>query len=123
LDVPYDVVLKWKPGDYASSHDVYLGTDWDDVSDANSTNHPNVDYNHVDVNNYDPPGLLELSRVYYWRVDEVNDTNNETWKGDIWKFTVGGYIVIDDMEAYTGNWLGEGDYPLDAGWDQFACPW
>jgi hypothetical protein len=119
LDVPYDVVLKWKPGDYASSHDVYLGTDWDDVSDANSTNHPNVDYNHVDVNNYDPPGLLELSRVYYWRVDEVNDTNNETWKGDIWKFTVGGYIVIDDMEAYTGNWLGEGDYPLDAGWADY----
>ena len=38
-----------------------------------------------DVNNYDPGGL-DFGQTYYWRVDEVNDTN--TYKGVVWSFTV-----------------------------------
>ncbi|MHC4597042.1 MAG: LamG domain-containing protein, partial [Planctomycetota bacterium] len=121
-EVPYDVVLKWKPGDYADSHDVFIGTNWDDINDVNSSNYasyPNVDYNHTDACNYDP-GLLDLSQMYYWRVDEVNDSCDASpWKGKIWKFTVAGYVVIDDMEDYTGSWAGEGDHPLDEGWADY----
>ena len=28
-------ILTWSPGDYAASHDIYLGTDYNDVNDAN----------------------------------------------------------------------------------------
>ncbi|MHC4500129.1 MAG: LamG domain-containing protein, partial [Planctomycetota bacterium] len=121
-ETPYDVGLIWKPGDYADSHDVFFGTNWDDINDVNSSNYasyPNVDYNHTDACNYDP-GLLELDQMYYWRVDEVSDTCDASpWKGKIWKFTVAGYVVIDDMEDYTGSWAGEGDHPLDEGWADY----
>jgi hypothetical protein len=46
------------------------------------------------------PGPLDLDFTYYWRVDEFNDTNSYTWKGDIWKFTTADYNVIDDFELY-----------------------
>ncbi|MHC4424293.1 MAG: LamG domain-containing protein [Planctomycetota bacterium] len=84
--VPIDSNLSWTPGCLAVSHDVYFGTDYNDVNDANSTSHPNVDYNNVDVNEYDPdPCGLDYYTVYYWRVDEVNDTN--VWKGRVWSFS------------------------------------
>jgi hypothetical protein len=86
--VPVDANLSWTPGCVASSHDVYIGTDFNDVNDANSTYYPNVDYNNVDVNNYSP-GLLALSATYYWRVDEVNDTYPaNVWVGKVWRFEV-----------------------------------
>ncbi|MCX5635363.1 MAG: hypothetical protein NTW55_05965 [Planctomycetota bacterium] len=77
--------LSWTPGEGIVLHEVYLGTDYNDVNDANSTSHPNVDYNNVDVNSYQP-GLLDIGQKYYWRVDEVNEPN--VWKGDIWNFTI-----------------------------------
>ncbi|MHC4498631.1 MAG: LamG domain-containing protein, partial [Planctomycetota bacterium] len=121
VDVAYDVKLIWRLGDYAGSHDVYFGTNWDDINDVNSSNYasyPNVDYNHTDACSYDP-GLLDLDQIYYWRVDEVNDTNGHICWGRIWKFTVAEYITIDDMEDYTGSWYGEGDHPLDEGWADY----
>jgi hypothetical protein len=120
--VAHDVKLSWWPGIYADSHDVFIGTNWDDINDVNSSNYasyPNVDYNHTDVNNYDP-GLLELGQLYYWRVDEVNDSCDASpWKGIIWRFTVADFLTIDDMEDYTGSWAGEGDHPLDEGWADY----
>jgi hypothetical protein len=35
--VPLDKVLSWTPGLYASLHDVYFGTDYNDVNDADTT--------------------------------------------------------------------------------------
>jgi hypothetical protein len=37
----------------------------------------------------------------------------------IWRFTAASYIIIDDFEAYTGSWEGEGDHPLDEGWADY----
>ncbi|MHC4707715.1 MAG: LamG domain-containing protein, partial [Planctomycetota bacterium] len=99
-DVDLNVALSWSPGQGAVSHDVYLGTDFNDVSNADDSNHANVDYNNVDVNSFDP-GPLELGKTYYWRVDEVND--GSTFEGDVWNFTVSQYIVLDDMEAYNDD--------------------
>ncbi|MHC4499060.1 MAG: LamG domain-containing protein, partial [Planctomycetota bacterium] len=121
-DVQPDVDLEWLPGDYAGSHDVFIGTNWDNINDVNSSNYasyPNVDYNHTDVNIYDPE-YIGLGQIYYWRVDEVNDTCDASpWKGMIWRFTAASYIIIDDFEAYTGSWEGEGDHPLDEGWADY----
>jgi hypothetical protein len=34
VDVPRDVVVSWKPGPFAKTHDVYFGTGFDDVNSA-----------------------------------------------------------------------------------------
>jgi len=106
-DADYDVVCTWSRGDYADSHDVYFGTNWDDIKDVNSSNlasYPNVEYNHTDACSYDPCGLLDLDQTFYWRVDEVNDACDPNgWKGRVWKFTVADYITIDDFEDDTAQ--------------------
>ncbi|MFZ0034086.1 MAG: LamG-like jellyroll fold domain-containing protein [Sedimentisphaerales bacterium] len=76
-------VLSWSPGKDAASHDVYFGTNYNDVNDANTFS-PEYKGNY-DTNSYDPCSL-DLLTTYYWRIDEVNDPN--VWKGDIWNFTV-----------------------------------
>ncbi|MHC4527631.1 MAG: LamG domain-containing protein, partial [Planctomycetota bacterium] len=97
-DVLRQVVLNWRPGNYADSHDVYFGTDWDDVNDADTASGVYVD--NREPNEYDPPGSLAFGTTYYWRIDEVNDANGAKWRGKIWQFTAANYIIIDDFEAY-----------------------
>jgi len=90
-DVPRDVTLSWKPGEYADKHDVYFGTSFSDVNDASKINPLGVlAIQNQDANTYDPVGLLEFGKTYYWRIDEVNapPTSHIVFKGDIWKFTV-----------------------------------
>jgi len=88
--VPRDVTLSWEPGWYADKHDVYLGTVFDDVNEADTTNPLGVlASQNQDANTYDPAGVLDLGQTYYWRVDEVNAPPDYTvYKGDVWQFTV-----------------------------------
>jgi len=45
-----------------------------------------------------------LNTAYYWRIDEVNGANADSpWPGNIWSFTTGDFLVIDDFEAYNGS--------------------
>ena len=82
-DVSRDLSLGWRPGALAVTHNVYLGTDWDDVNNATV---PTGEA--LDVNSFDP-GRLEFGQTYYWRVDEVNGAPDfAAYKGDIWNFTV-----------------------------------
>lgn len=84
--VAVDKILSWSAGIEAAYHDVYFGTDFNDVNDANTV----ITYGvyegsrAFDVNYFDPCGL-EYSQSYYWRIDEVNDSN--VWRGGVWKFT------------------------------------
>jgi hypothetical protein len=88
-DVPRDIVMGWQPGAYAKTHDVYLGTNLNDVNTAGRTNPLNVLVAQgQDANTYDPPGLLEFGRTYYWRIDEVNAADSFIYKGVVWSFTV-----------------------------------
>jgi hypothetical protein len=116
IDLPYDVNLSWRPGDYVAStngHNVYIGTDFDEVNDATSSIHPNVDYYNVSDTNCDP-GPLAVDQLYYWRVDEVNDSCSPyLWKGKVWKFTTAEYIIIDDFEEYTESLA---VHPITDGW-------
>ncbi len=88
-DVPRDVVLSWRPGGYAATHDVYLGTVLADVSAASRTEAKGVLVSQAqDANTYDPPGVLDFGKTYYWRVDEVNAPPSSTIvKGNVWSFT------------------------------------
>ena len=86
VNVELDTSLSWSAGVNAVSHDVYLGTNFNDVNDATSTNPLGVLISEgQDANSYDP-NFLRYNRIYYWRIDEVNGQGNKT-TGDIWVFT------------------------------------
>jgi len=69
---------------------VYFGAVFNDVNDASRANPLGVlASQNQDANSYDPAGLLDFGKTYYWRVDEVNAPPDSTiFKGDVWKFTV-----------------------------------
>jgi hypothetical protein len=101
-DNPPDLMLSWSAGIVAASHDAYLGTDFDGVRDANTSSAEFKD-NLIDgVNSYVPTSGLMLGRTYYWRIDAVNPAYSDS-KGDVWSFTVGGYLVLDNMESYSSD--------------------
>ncbi|MHC4329973.1 MAG: hypothetical protein ACYSWW_17800, partial [Planctomycetota bacterium] len=46
-------------------------------------------------------GKLEWNSTYYWRIDEVNNTNPDSpWTGPLWSFTTADFLIVDDFESY-----------------------
>ena len=87
-NVPRDVVLSWEAGPFANTHDVYFGTIFDDVNDATTSTASQTS------TTYDPEGLLEFGKTYYWRIDEVNAPPDSTvYKGAVWSFIVETYAL------------------------------
>jgi hypothetical protein len=84
--------ISWRAGDSAVSHDVYIGENFDDVSTgAESTFLGNQasTFFVVGFPGFAYPDGLVNGTTYYWRIDEVNDTEpNSPWKGDVWSFMV-----------------------------------
>jgi len=93
------VNLTWFPGDFAVSHDVYLGENFDDVNDGLGDtfrgNQPSTSF-IVGFPGYPYPDGLVPGTTYYWRIDEVNDADpNSPWKGPVWSFTVPSRIAYN----------------------------
>jgi hypothetical protein len=86
------VTLSWSPGDFAVSHDVYMGDDFEAVdSGAADTfwGNQTTTFYVAGFPGYAFPDGLVPGTTYYWRIDEVNEAEpNSPWKGDIWSFTV-----------------------------------
>jgi len=86
------VSLSWWPGPFAVSHDVYIGDNFDDVNDgAEGTFQVNQAETFIVVGfpGFAYPDGLVPGTTYYWRIDEVNDTEpNSPWKGDVWSFSI-----------------------------------
>ncbi|MHC4389081.1 MAG: hypothetical protein ACYSX1_10785, partial [Planctomycetota bacterium] len=89
---PEGLVLGWTPyegvGD-VNGHDVYFGTDFASVENAQVGDDPNNVYKgRQDSNTYPEVGSLnlEFGQWYYWRIDEVNEPNSDVWPGFVWKF-------------------------------------
>ncbi|MDT8304153.1 MAG: hypothetical protein RQ760_21905, partial [Sedimentisphaerales bacterium] len=98
VDITQTPVLTWAPG-LGATHEVYFGADAASLELKASGNLGSESFE---------PGQLEWDTTYYWRVDEVNNTNaNSPWTGPLWSFTTANFLIIDDMEAY--NDLDEGD--------------
>ncbi|MEJ2702382.1 MAG: LamG domain-containing protein [Sedimentisphaerales bacterium] len=93
----------WTPGEAATQHDMYLGTDEADVNDADTTDTTGIYRGRLDMPFYNPPESLDLGQTYYWRIDEVEADGVTIHKGYIWHFTVLGYLLIDDFESYTDD--------------------
>ncbi|MHC4520473.1 MAG: DUF1349 domain-containing protein, partial [Planctomycetota bacterium] len=89
--VDVNAALDWRIGRDVVSHEVYLSTDEAAVADGTTL----VDT--VAEKGYDP-GALDFGSTYYWRIDEVQET--ESWAGDVWSFSTTEYVLIDDMESY-----------------------
>jgi len=88
------VNLSWRAGARAVSHDVYLGDNLDDVSDG-TVDSPAFRGNQTGTflvagfPGFPYPDGLVPGTTYYWRIDEVNDTEpNSPWKGDLWSFSI-----------------------------------
>jgi len=88
------VTLSWSPGDLAVSHDVYFGTDFDDVNEATLDSdvflhNQTLTFLVVGFPGYPYPDGLEAGTTYYWRIDEVNEADpNSPWKGPVWNFSI-----------------------------------
>ncbi|UCD51303.1 MAG: discoidin domain-containing protein, partial [Phycisphaerales bacterium] len=98
IDVPRDVTLGWTPGQTAVTHDVYLGTSFDDVNESTTPTSAGQS-----AASYQPADILDFETTYYWRVDEVNGTPDRTvFKGKVWSFTTEPFAYpIADVTATT----------------------
>jgi hypothetical protein len=86
------VSMSWSPGGNAASHDVYFGDNFDQVNAGAESvfqgNQTSTFY-VVGFPGFAYPDGLVPGTTYYWRVDEVNDTEpNSPWKGKVWSFSI-----------------------------------
>jgi len=99
-DVKHTIDLIWGPGDSATSHELYFGTDEDAVRNATTASPEFKGIIALGNETYDP-GKLDFNTKYYWRVDEINPTNPDSpWIGNIWSFTTADFLIIDNFESY-----------------------
>ncbi|MCP4261114.1 MAG: hypothetical protein GY774_26955 [Planctomycetes bacterium] len=86
------VNLIWTPGDLATSHQIYIADNFDDVDSGAESAFQGDQAAAIVTLGFPgfalPDGLIP-GMTYYWRIDEVNDTEPESpWKGSIWSFSV-----------------------------------
>ncbi len=88
--------LSWMPGAYVTEHQVYFGTESDDLLLLGEVAEPV----------YEEPGPLQKDTTYYWRVDEVGPDGSVAI-GDEWSFSTGalvGWWKLDgDVSDSSGN--------------------
>jgi hypothetical protein len=86
------VNLSWRPGDFAASHDIYIGDNFDDVNDGTGDTfrgNQTLTYYVAGFPGYAYSEGLVSGTTYYWRIDEVNDLHPDSpWKGRVWSFRV-----------------------------------
>ena len=88
-----DVMLSWRAGREAASHQINLGTDPDNLALAGTTDEPSFMAEDLD---YD--------QTYYWQIVEVNEAETSaTYASDIQSFNTPAYGTVDDFESYSGD--------------------
>ncbi len=93
-DVVPQLALRWRAGRDAAAHDVYLGSDANDLALVDTVEAPTLDVS----------SLLALDRTYYWKVNEVNDlVDPAVYEGEVWSFSTSAVLTVDDFESYTDN--------------------
>ena len=96
LIVPGDMVFEYRPGDLATSHDLYIGTDPAAVENLTS----GVISDIPTVYAYDPntdPVRVSLDTTHYWRMRGTNDSGGD-WASAVWSFTTTNYEVVADFD-------------------------
>jgi hypothetical protein len=107
VDVSRIPTITWTPSVFAASHEIYFGADKDAVKNADTGSPEYKGTRVLGSENYEPE-KLDLGATYYWRIDEVDDTNPDSpWPGILWSFTTSGFIIVDDFESYNDLDLAE----------------
>ncbi|MGE5294567.1 MAG: LamG-like jellyroll fold domain-containing protein [Solirubrobacterales bacterium] len=83
--------LVWRSGRETQSHDVYFGADADAVAAGTVPTATQTERTYT-------PESLEYGTTYYWRVDEVGQSN--TYAGELWSFSTQEQAVFEGFEAY-----------------------
>jgi len=95
--------LSWRPGSFAVTHDVYFGESFDAVNDGAAEafrGNQAEPYFVVGFPGFPYPEGLVPGTTYYWRIDEVNDTDpNSPWKGKVWSFSIAPKTAYDPDPA------------------------
>jgi len=99
------VVITWTPGESANTHDVYFGTNLDDVNNATVAVDPaGVYQGRQDLAAYTVDESLGFGQSYYWRIDEVNSAlENTVFKGEVWRFTIEPYAYPIENVTVTAS--------------------
>jgi len=85
-----DVVLNWRAGREAASHEVYLGTDPNALALAATTQE----------NSYQATGL-DYATTYHWQIVEVNDAEDpSSHAGDVVSFSTPAFGTVDNFDQY-----------------------
>ena len=116
FDVAQPLLLSWLSGGSSLYHDIYFGEDKEAVASA-TTKGAGVYCGRqaAEITTYDP-GLLKLGKTYYWRIDEVNETDpNSPLRDNVWSFTTADFLVVDDFESYDDD-----DNPI---WNTWMDGW
>lgn len=91
------IILSWKSVESTISHDVYLTEEAKAVTLAMIENGGVYCGRLPAHETFYEPGRLEFATTYYWRIDEVNETDpNKPCKGDIWSFTTAAPVSHPD---------------------------
>ena len=80
---PTDMVLSWNAGRDSTGSKVYFGTKPSTMELLTTIEHtPDVDRYSYSITD------LDYSQLYYWRVDEVQQSGSDV-RGNLWSFTTG----------------------------------
>ncbi len=109
--------LSWRAGDFAISHDVYFGDNFDDVDagaeSAFQGNQGSVNFIAGFPGFAYPDGLVP-GTTYYWRVDEVNEAEpNSPWEGAVWSFSIPPRTAYNPVPGDGGKFI---DPNADLSW-------
>jgi len=103
VDITQMPTLTWTPAIPAASHEIYFGDDKETVRTATQSSPEFKGTKALGDDSYEP-GKLAWDTTYYWRIDEVNNTNPDSpWTGKVWSFTTADFMIIDDFEGYTDD--------------------
>ena len=94
--------LSWVPGDNATSHDVYIGENYDEVeAGTGDTFRGNLaeNYSTIGFPGFPYPDGLVKGTTYYWRVDEVEADGTTKYKGDVWSFAIASKTIYNAEPA------------------------
>ena len=110
-DVPLDMALSWESGDYADTHNIYFGTNFDDVNEATKAS-PEYKTTKLFGDESYAPENLKFGTAYFWRIDEVNAPPQQStvFKGEVWQFTTEpvAYPITDVTATASSSATGQG---------------
>jgi hypothetical protein len=116
------ISLGWSPGDTAASHDVYFGTNYDDVKNGTGeTFQGNQTALHFVIGfpGHPLPDGLVPGTTYYWRIDEVEADGVTKHTGDVWSFWLAPPTAYDPDPPDGAEFVGPNNVTLSwtAGYD------